>query len=99
MHNAHLLARQVWDHPCDEYYRTLYEEEKSKKARLAREGKGGAADKRRKDTAAKQKAGSSLGPQPLSGLQPVSPPELIAHSAHISVGAACAHGPSWHEFS
>ena len=26
-------GESVWDHPCDEYYKKLYEEEKNKKAR------------------------------------------------------------------
>lgn len=25
------LGESTWDHPCDEYYRKLYEEEKKKK--------------------------------------------------------------------
>lgn len=29
--SLHIAGESTWDHPCDEYYRKLYEEEKKKK--------------------------------------------------------------------
>ena len=63
-------GESVWDHPCDEYYRNLYEEEKAKKARSARET---STDKKRREAAKKGAPGASLGPAPGSiGSQPLS---------------------------
>ncbi|EOD09702.1 hypothetical protein EMIHUDRAFT_248707 [Emiliania huxleyi CCMP1516] len=33
-------GESVWDHPCDDYYRKTYEEEKAKKLRRSAEGNG-----------------------------------------------------------
>ena len=53
-------GESVWDHPCDDYYKKLYEEEKGKKAR------GGSA--KRRDSSQKK----SSGIQPLSSMLPES---------------------------
>ena len=54
-------GESVWDHPCDEYYKKLCEDEKAKKAR-------GGTQKRRDS----QKKSSGI--QPLSSMLPESAP-------------------------
>ena len=68
-------GESVWDHPCDEYYKKLYEEEKNKKAR-------GGTQKRR-DTQKK-----SSGIQPLSSMLPdtAGPSKVLGRLAPLGGG-------------
>ena len=47
-------GESVWDHPCDEYYRKLYDDEKAKKAR----GPAASSQKRRSSESDRASVGS-----------------------------------------
>eukprot|EP00959_Pyramimonas_sp_CCMP1952_P353489 7406181-Pyramimonas_sp.AAC.1 len=69
-------GESVWDHPCDEYYKKLYAEEKAKwetrnveKELAGRRQKRNSESGNREDTASA--ANPSAGLQPLKSLQPL----------------------------
>ena len=65
-------GESVWDHPCDEYYKKLYEEEKNKKAL-------GGTQKQRKDAGGLRDAARDAPPSPAS-----LPPSLRRSSSSMS---------------
>jgi centrosomal protein CEP164 len=69
-------GESVWDHPCDDYYRKTYEEEKAKKLRWQADGK-----QKRAGVSAPAKPSASGGPATLSRQPPGGPVGMAALSA------------------
>mmetsp|Transcript_11940 Transcript_11940/g.37965 ORF Transcript_11940/g.37965 Transcript_11940/m.37965 type:complete len:496 (+) Transcript_11940:94-1581(+) len=72
-------GESVWDHPCDDYYRKTYEEEKAKKLRRSAEGNG-------RPAAAPSSPG--LGRQPPGGPIGLSALGSAARPALAPIGSA-----------